>query len=172
MYQVAPTLETDRLVLRPHRFEDFQPLADLFATERSRYMDGPLRPADVWRNFMCDVGQWAVLGYGAWAIELKATGTYIGQVGLNRPYHFPEDELGWLLFDGHEGHGYAFEAAKRARDFGFTELGLGTLVSYVDPENARSTALAERLGGMRDPAAKRPENDPCIVFRHPRPDLV
>jgi RimJ/RimL family protein N-acetyltransferase len=168
MHQLAPTLETDRLVLRAHRFEDFQPYAELFASERARFMDGPIAPADAWRNFMCDVGQWAVLGYGAWAVELKATGAFIGQVGLNRPYHFPEDELGWLLFDGHEGQGHALEAATRARDFGFHELGLTTLVSYVDPKNARSIALAERLGAVPDPEAMRPENDPCIVFRHPR----
>lgn len=166
MHRVAPILETDRLILRPHRLEDFGPYADLFASERSRYMDGPISRADAWRNFMCDVGQWPILGYGAWAIELKSTGAYIGQVGLNRPFHFPEDELGWLLFAGHEGHGYALEAARRARDFGFDELGLTTLVSYVDPDNARSIALCERLGGVRDPDAKRPENDPCIVFRH------
>lgn len=168
MHVVAPTLTTERLVLRAHRLADFEPIAQLFATDRSRFMDGPRRAPEVWRGFMCDVGQWAVLGYGAWAIELK-DGTLVGQVGLNRPVEFPEDELGWLLFEGYEGRGYALEAARTARDFGYGQAGLPSLVSYIDPENARSIRLAERLGAVRDPGAATPNGDPCLVFRHPRP---
>ena len=99
----APRLETERLVLRPHRVEDFERLAELFASPRSKYMDGPLSRGTVWRGFAADVGHWALLGFGAWAIELRATGAYIGQVGLNFPADFPERELGWLLWEEFEG---------------------------------------------------------------------
>ncbi|MEL7026999.1 MAG: GNAT family N-acetyltransferase, partial [Pseudomonadota bacterium] len=51
----------------------------------------------------------------------------------------------------------------------FTELGLSTLVSYIDPENARSIALAERLGAVRDDEAEKPEDNP-LVYRHPTPE--
>jgi RimJ/RimL family protein N-acetyltransferase len=169
VYTTAPTLETERLVLRAHQLADFPPLAALFATGRSRFMNGPKSLDDVWRGFMCDVGQWPILGYGTWAIERKATGEYVGQVGLNRPPEYPEDELGWLLFDGFEGRGFAFEAAARARSFAFDVLRLPTLVSYVDPSNLRSIALAKRLGAARDPSAPKPQHDPCLVFRHPTP---
>lgn len=165
----APTLTTDRLILRALRFDDFDALARLFATDRSRYMDGPQAPSQVWAGFMESVGQWPILGYGSWAIDLRETGEYIGQVGLNRPYSFPEDELGWMLFDGFEGRGYAFEAAHAALRFGFHHVGLETLVSYVDPENARSIRLAMKLGAVEDPGAATPDNDPCLVFRHPKP---
>jgi RimJ/RimL family protein N-acetyltransferase len=168
MHTVAPTLTTDRLVLRAHRLEDFAPIAALFETDRSRYMDGPRKPAEVWRGFAGDVGQWPLLGYGAWAITLR-DGTYVGQVGLNRPLDFPEDELGWLVFDGYEGRGYAYEAAVAARDFAFGAAGLKTLVSYIDPDNTRSLRLAERLGAVRDPSAATPNGDPCLVYRHPNP---
>lgn len=162
---IAPTITTERLILRAHRLEDFAPIAALFATPRSRYMDGPKAAADVWRGFMSDVGQWPILGYGAWAVTLH-DGTYVGQVGINRPLEFPEDELGWLLFEGYEGKGYAFEAAVAARDFAWREVGLRTLVSYIDPDNAPSIRLAERLGALRDPNAATPQNDPCLVYRH------
>lgn len=165
MHAVAPTITTDRLILRAHRREDFEPIAALFASPRSRYMDGPKPATEVWRYFTNDVGQWPILGYGAWAITLH-DGTYVGQVGINRPFEFPEDELGWQLFDGFEGRGYAYEAAVAARDFAFRDVGLKTLVSYIDPDNAPSIRLAERLGAVRDPAAVTPNNDPCLVFRH------
>jgi RimJ/RimL family protein N-acetyltransferase len=79
----------------------------------------------------------------------------------------PEKELGWLLYDGYEGRGYVTEAAAAMRDWAFAELGIESLVSYMHPENARSAAVAERLGALRDDAA--PRQDPeDIVYRHRR----
>lgn len=94
----APLLQTERLNLRPHRVEDFDRLAETYTQARSRYIGGPLPEAAVWKNFTADVGQWVLLGFGVWAIELKHTGDYIGQVGLAAPKDYPEGELGWLLW--------------------------------------------------------------------------
>ena len=46
---IAPTLTTERLLLRPHRRDDFEPLVALYATDRSRYIDGPLPAQEVWQ---------------------------------------------------------------------------------------------------------------------------
>ena len=165
----APVLETGRLRLRPHRCEDFEPLAAMYASSRSRFVGGPLSRATVWRVFASDVGQWVLLGFGAWAIEHRATGACVGQIGLNFPVNYPEREIGWLLWEGFEGRGYAFEAATRARRFAYEELGWTTLVSYVDPANDRSISLARRMGAKIDPAAPTPNDEPCLVFRHPPP---
>lgn len=164
---VAPILITERLRLRPHRRDDFAALVDLYASDRSRFIGGPLPEKDVWQGFMSAIGQWPILGYGAWAIERIEDGEYIGQIGLNQPIEFPEPELGWLLFAGFEGSGYAYEAALRTREFAAMELGMTGLVSYVDPGNNPSLRLAGRLGAVRDLAAPTPNDDPCLVFRHP-----
>jgi len=71
-----------------------------------------------------------------------------------------------------EGHGYAFEAAEQMRDFAFGKIGLKTAVSYIDRDNARSIRLAERLGANLDSKAKTPDNDPCLVYRHPNPETL
>jgi len=168
-FTTAPYLETERLVLRPYRVEDFDRMADLYASPRSKYINGPLTRGDAWRVFAADVGQWELLGFGAWAIELRETGAYVGQVGLNLPADFPERELGWLVWQEFEGRGYAFEAALRARVFAYRTLGWDTLVSYVDPENARSIRLAERMGASQDPDAPTPNSEPCLIYRHPSP---
>jgi RimJ/RimL family protein N-acetyltransferase len=53
------------------------------------------------------------------------------------------------------------------RAHAFRDLGWTTAVSYIDPDNARSIALAERLGAVRDRGARQPVFDkPCLVYRH------
>jgi RimJ/RimL family protein N-acetyltransferase len=88
-------------------------------------------------------------------------------VTLNNGPLFPETELGWLLYRGHEGHGFATEAAAHLRDWAFGTHGLGTLVSYVDPANRASARVAERLGGVQDPDAHRMAGEADdLVYRH------
>ncbi|MCY1557462.1 Acetyltransferase (GNAT) domain protein [compost metagenome] len=101
-------------------------------------------------------------------IDLTATGQCVGQVGINHGPLFPEKELGWMLYEGHEGQGYAMEAAGALRDWAFAERGFDTLVSYCDPANVRSIAVAKRLGAVLDPDAPRQDQED-LVFRHPRP---
>ncbi len=95
-------------------------------------------------------------------------GVCVGQVGINHGPLFPEKELGWMLYDGFEGQGYATEAAIALRDWAFATLELESLVSYFDPANAASMAVAKRLGAVPDPDA--PRQDPeDVVYRHYRP---
>jgi len=169
-FAAAPTLVTERLNLRPLRIEDFEPFAAVFASPRSKYMGGPKSRVEAWHMFGADAGQWPLMGFGPWIIERREDSVSVGEVGLNFPDHFPERELGWLLWDGFEGQGYAFEAAQRAQDFAFADLGWDTVVSYIDPENAPSIRLAERLGALPDPTAKSPDDDGALVYRHHRPD--
>ena len=165
----APRIETARLVLRAHRMQDFPPFAAFFASDAARYVGGPIPAARCWHGFAGDVGAWELMGFGGWAIEEKATGAFAGQVGLNHPPHFPEAEIGWILMPGFEGRGYATEAALAARAHAYGTLGWTTAVSYIDPENARSIALARRIGCIEDPGASG--FDPRdLVFRHPAPE--
>ena len=164
----APTLHTKRLTLRPHVHADYEPLAAFYQTDRAQYVNGPVDPIRVWYGFGMDVGSWDLQGFGAWAIT-HSDGTLFGQVGLNRPPFFPENELGWILFDGYEGHGYATEAARAARAFAYDTLGWTTAVSYIDPENAASIRVAERLGATLDLEAPKPDPGD-LVYRHPAPE--
>ncbi|SFC71091.1 Protein N-acetyltransferase, RimJ/RimL family [Bosea sp. CRIB-10] len=163
---VPPTIRTDRLILRAPAAADFSDYADFLASERAQYMGGPYDRRGAWGLFCHDVAQWALFGHGALMIDLPGR-TCVGQVGINHGPLFPEKELGWLIYAGHEGQGYASEAAAALRDWVFGQLGLGTLVSYVDPRNRRSVAVAERLGARLDNAAARPDPGD-LVYRHHR----
>lgn len=164
----APLIDTERLLLRPYRLEDFPHLLALYETERAAFIGGRLSPRQVWDGFMNCTGQWSILGFGCWAVEERAIGVLVGEVAVHRPIDYPEIELGWLLFEGFEGKGYAGEAARAARQWAFSELGLSSIVSYIDRDNARSIRLAERLGATLDPQAPTPNDDPCFVYRHHR----
>jgi RimJ/RimL family protein N-acetyltransferase len=163
-----PTLATDRLILRPPEMDDWPDYAAFLASDRSAKMGGPFVGQAAWGLFCHDVALWHLCGHGALMIDLIASGATVGQVGLNAGPRFPETELGWLLYAGHEGQGYATEAAGALRDWAFATLGPATLVSYVGPDNHRSARVAERLGAVLDPSAA--VQDPGdLVFRHPLP---
>ncbi|WP_449254991.1 GNAT family N-acetyltransferase [Bosea sp. (in: a-proteobacteria)] len=162
----VPTLQTQRLILRPMTEADFPAYAGFMASPRSAAMGGPFPARQAWGMFCHDVACWPLFGHGALMVTQRADGACIGQVGINDGPLFPEKELGWLLYDGHEGHGYATEAAGALRDWAVRTLKLASLVSYVARDNAASAAVAERLGARRDADAERPDPDD-LVFRHP-----
>ena len=165
----APVIHTERLTLRPHRMSDWEPIAAFFESDAASYVGGPLSRRRSWFGFGTDVGSWVLLGFGCWALDETATGTLVGQIGLNRPPHFPESEIGWIVFPLHQRRGYATEGARAARDFAYGTLGWSTAVSYVDHRNLASIATARRLGCTEDPDADR-FDDEDIVFRHPAPE--
>ncbi len=162
-----PTIRTERLVLRAPVAADFDAYCSLMMSERAWYMGGPFDRYEAWGLFANDVAQWSLFGHGGLMIDLAGSGETVGQVGINHGPLFPEKELGWLLYDGHEGHGYAMEAARAMRDWAFATLGVPSLVSYCDPDNARSIALAMRLGAVLDGDAARQDPED-LVFRHQR----
>ncbi|MBV2359723.1 GNAT family N-acetyltransferase [Thalassococcus sp. CAU 1522] len=166
----APVIDTPRLRLRGHTMADLDALCDLFASDRARHMGGPIPRKQAWRWLASEVAMWDLMGHGAWGIETR-DGTFVGQVGILRPPHFPEPEIGWTLLADGEGKGYATEAAVAVLDWAWARS-FDTLVSYIDPSNGRSIALAERLGAEHDPDAALPDgetHDETVVYRH-RPD--
>lgn len=162
---IAPSLATERLTLRPMREADFPAYRDMMASPRSIYMGGPVEPRFAWGMFCHDIACWTLFGHGALMIEVTATGECVGQVGINAGPFFPEKELGWLIYDGFEGRGYATEAARALRDWAFATLHLATLVSYIDAANTASASVAQRLGGRPDPDAVRQDPED-VVYRY------
>jgi RimJ/RimL family protein N-acetyltransferase len=162
---LIPTLETERLILRPMNMDDWPNYLALMQSERATYMGGPATKAVAWGMFCHDMAQWALMGHGALMVDDRNSGQCLGQVGINHGPLFPEHELGWFVYADAEGRGVAFEAASKLRNWAFEKRTLTTLVSYVDPGNAKSCNLAERLGAILDDNAQRPDPKD-LVFRH------
>jgi RimJ/RimL family protein N-acetyltransferase len=96
-------------------------------------------------------------GYGFWAVEVSATGSLAGFVGLSgvgeeMPFA-PAVEAGWRLGREHWGQGIAREAAEAVLAHGFGLLGLEEIVAYTTVGNLPSRRLMERLGMRHDESA-------------------
>ena len=165
----TPVLETDRLILRAPVPGDWEVWRDFAMSERAQYIGGPYELGGAWRAFCHIVGMWAVRGFGSFVFCEKGSDAPLGLTGPWYPADWPEVELGWTVWvPAVEGTGLAFEAAKRARRFAYDALGWSAPVSYIDHGNARSVALARRLGAVEDLSAPTPNDKPCHVFRHPK----
>ncbi|WP_308917692.1 GNAT family N-acetyltransferase [Jannaschia sp. LMIT008] len=166
-----PVLTTDRLVLRPLSADDFEALAAFYASDRSRHVGGPKDRADTWRQLAAEIGHWTLRGYGRWGVDVAATGACVGIVGCWNPEGWPEPELGWDLFDGHEGRGYATEAAAAARRWAYDAAGWRTAISLVSHGNGASARVAARLGCLHE-ADVEGRFGGAQIWRHPGPAAV
>ncbi len=152
--QVVPELETERLRLRGHRAEDHAALAAIWADPVVvRHIGGkPSTSQEAWMRLLRYHGLWCVLGYGYWAIEEKASGRCIGDIGYADfkreivPALDGMPELGWVLASDVHGRGYASEALAAVLAWGQAHLGEHRAVCIIEPDNLASLRLAEKAG--------------------------
>ena len=157
-------IETERLLLRQWRHEDREPFARLNADpEVMEFFPAPLSRAESDAAADGNERQIEEHGWGLWAVEVVATGEFIGFTGL---WQVPDDypfvpavEVGWRLARSNWGQGFATEAALAAVEFGFRDLRLDEIVSMTSVGNLRSRRVMEKLGLTHDPADD---------FDHPR----
>lgn len=105
--------------------------------------------------------EWRERGFGPWAVAPREDpGALLGFCGLTVPMFLPDVlpavEVGWRLAREAWGSGYATEAARVALDFAFQEHGMREVIAIVDPANARSLRVAEKLGMTPRPARLHP----------------
>ncbi len=147
---------TERLIMRGWRESDLAPWMAMNADPEVRRYLGPLLTpgqAEAWvLNFQDDLDR---RGFGFWAVEVRASGEFIGFTGLGiLDDEMPvagSVELAWRLARAAWGRGYATEAARAAMEYGFGPLDLPELVAVTMAENLRSRAVMERIGMTRDP---------------------
>jgi RimJ/RimL family protein N-acetyltransferase len=168
-----PRLETERLILRPPQACDMEGELGFLTSPQSEGVGGPHPRMAAFRFFAGQIGHWAVRGYGFFALEEKASGRYMGRVGPWMPEGWPEPEIGWSVVAEAEGKGYAFEAATAARRWCYDALGWTTVVSLIEPTNARSAALARRMGCETDGTWTHPLDGWHVnIWRHPGPEAI
>ncbi len=151
-------IETERLILRQPRIEDFDRYAEMLGDEQTaRYIGGHLSRSAAWRRFLQMPGAWALQGFAMFSITDKQTGVYLGQAGPWRPDGWPGNEIGWTFHRDAWGQGYATEAAQAALDWAFTHLGWEDAIHCIDPDNAASQRVAQRLGSSNHGRGRMPE---------------
>ncbi|HZH50772.1 MAG TPA: GNAT family N-acetyltransferase [Microvirga sp.] len=167
----VPIIETERLVLRSHRLDDFEDCAAMWADpEVTRHIGGrPSTQAESWTRLLRYVGHWSLLGFGYWAVEERASGRFLGELGFA---DFRRDlntgledvpEIGWVLAPHAQGRGYATEGVRAALAWGDAHFDGMRTFCIVSPENLPSIRVAEKCG-YREFARTTYNDQPTVVF--------
>lgn len=143
--------ETARLLLRPPQAGDEEAYLALFLRPE---VEAWLRPAPLARfseeeltqMLREDVEHWQRTGFGPWALVEKASGRFVGRVGLRWTAISGEAavELAWTVEPECQGRGFAAEAARAGLDLG-RGLGIERVSALVLPSNLASRRVAEKL---------------------------
>lgn len=167
----VPELETARLRLRAHRPDDHDACTAMWADPAVvRYIGGrPFTAEETWRRMLGSRGMWSMLGFGYWAVEEKAGGRYIGDIGFG---DFRRDiepslggmlEFGWVLSPQAHGHGYASEAIAAATAWAGMHLPGMRAVCLINEGNAASIRVAAKAG-FREWQRTIYHGEPALLF--------
>ena len=150
-------LETDRLLLRPPRAEDFDAFLRFYSDpEVMQHLGGVQSPSQAWRRFCCLAGSWHLYGFSMFSVIDKHSGEWVGRVGPWQPLDWPGTEVGWSIRRQSWGNGYAVEAAIASIDWAFDTLGWAEVIHSIDPVNDASKAVARKLGSTQLRMAQLP----------------
>lgn len=139
-----PVIHTPRLVLRPARADDAEAMFAVMSDPPAmRYWSTPPH-ADLaqTRDFLA--AMMAIPDGEGEDFIVEYQGRAIGKAGL---YRFPD--IGYILAREHWGKGLAKEALTAVIARAFAAHGLPRITADVDPRNAASLGLLERLGFAR-----------------------
>jgi ribosomal-protein-alanine N-acetyltransferase len=148
-------LETERLLLEPwgerHRSKWRRICSD---PEIMRFIGS----GETWVESHADevfdeaLDHWHEHGFGWRSAIAKASGEWLGFVGLNylgagaAETVADEVEIGWWIVRHAWSQGFATEGALELRDEGFRRVALGRIVARVQPKNTSSARVAHKIG--------------------------
>jgi RimJ/RimL family protein N-acetyltransferase len=153
MYHLINTnvIETVRMVLRKFGESDRDAIFGFLGDrEVMRFsLNGPSTREDVQTKYLPSCQKrYARDGLGQWAVIRKSDGLCIGECGIcvQEVEGKREDEISYRLRRDCWGQGFATEATRACRDYGFNSIGLHRLISIIEAENTASIRVAEKMG--------------------------
>ncbi len=170
---LVPVLETERLILRGHRADDFDALSAMWADPRVvAHISGvPSSREQSWARLLRYTGHWLHLGFGYWAVTDRAEGRFLGEVGFAdyRRDTVPDlagtPEAGWVFAAHAHGKGYATEAVTAMLRWADETLGNSATVAMFDPAHVSSIHVARKVGFAGDRMGRYGENDALFLYR-------
>lgn len=142
----------DRVVVRPWRDSDAEPLFQLIVASRAHirqwlpWADSHRTVADTRAYVRQSAANWAAREDMGLAI-LDHGGQILGGTGLHpRDWRVPAFEIGYWIGASHQGKGYVSEAVHLVTDLAFDVLQAQRVVIRCDARNVRSAAVARRCG--------------------------
>lgn len=161
-------IETQRLILRSWQEEDIPHFARLNSDDKvMEYFLKKLSYNETIALYNQIQNEFMACGFGAYAVEEKDTGVFIGFVGLHNVTFevdfAPAVEILWRLLPEFWGKGYATEAAIACLNYAKDELKLREIVSFTSLPNKRSEHVMQKIGMARI----KEFNHPLVESSHP-----
>ena len=149
-YLIPEELETDRLILRMFRLDDWKEIHEYYGdAECATFTSGKaLNENESWQKMAALSGHWQLRNYGSYALEEKALKKVIGLAGLDYPSDWPEPEIQWGLAKKFWGKGYASEAVRAIKKMTNQYIPDMPLISLIHPQNTNSCNLARSVGAV------------------------
>jgi len=116
-----------------------------------RFMGGALHPAANREEVRRLIALGRPLPHALWAVEWRHRPGLIGLAGLDFLAEAGETQIGWRLTRSAWGQGIATEAGRAVLTHALGPMGLRVVVALIDPANAASWRVAEKIG-MRQAA--------------------
>jgi RimJ/RimL family protein N-acetyltransferase len=156
---LQPTIETERLFLRPFRLSDAKDvqrlagdrdIADTTLTIPHPYEDGMAEEWIAGQEVAGKDGKAITL-----AIVLRGEEGLIGGIGLKIDRQHDKAELGYWVGKPFWNRGYATEAARALLDYGFRELKLNKVHAAHMARNPSSGRVMEKVGMVHEGTARQ-----------------
>ena len=150
-------LESERCIVREGTGEDVEGILNIYKDIEEFSLTRPFDTPEEGRQYMQDYREmvYRFYEYGLWMVEEKESGVLIGVVGLENQI-FQKKEylaLGYIIGKKWRGQGYAEEVCREILVYSEAEFGVEELHCFVEPENAASIRLVEKLGFRREGTA-------------------
>ena len=169
-YLIPEELETERLLLRTFKNDDWHGMHAIYSDEECiRYtIQRTLSEGESWRMMAALIGHWQLRNYGPYAIQEKQSGQIIGTTGLWYPNDWPEPEIKWAISRNFWGKGFASEAARAVLNMIPNHMAEFCPISLILSENQASRNLAQALGATLESETTF-RNQPAVIYRHKLP---
>lgn len=142
MNSCVPPLVTSRLLLRQLSIEDMDELLPI-----SFYDGKPIKTAEGIQEKLKRIEADIYASNSIhWGIAMQSAGNIIGTAGFYRGFKDKTGEIGYVLNKNFRGQGYMQEAIKAVMHFGFSQLGLNSIIAYTESDNVASIRVLQQTG--------------------------
>ena len=141
-----PTIETERLLLRPVTLDDAEAMFEYASdSENTRYTFLTNQSLEETKN---NIAQFYLASpLGRWGIELKSTGQFIGTIDLHKiDSILKKAAIGYIINKKYWNQGLTTEANRAVIELAFEKIGMNKLTALHDKDNPASGKVMEKSG--------------------------
>lgn len=117
------------------------------------------------RKFLENYQDYAINGFGRWAVIDKFNNEFLGWCGLKHDKITNETDIGFRFFEELWNNGYATESAKACLNYGFEKLHLKAIVGRAMMENAASIKVLQKIGLTFDTVFDFDSSNKGVIYK-------